>query len=404
MNSDWLGQQSSCSTKLGSEPGSQDRRQGGQVVDRGVRDQIRGQRPERGPAVHRSQADGRGPTDIGDRVVPHHDRLTRGDFGELERTLEQGAVRLPAADRVRAHDPVDVRTEADAVPIREHLGIAAVEGVRYEDHRKPTLLAPAHRIRGAGDRGRHELEGQHRRRPEPFEIHVADEALGREPGGHPPGGVLIEQRPVIHRVDVGEDEPVEPIPLAERCHERGATVRSARRICGEVLDERVADIEERGPQSHADIVSSVLDFDQLAFIEKWRQRASRGVIVALDGTRGDLIVTVRVGELGERLDLRGRDASGAVRRSRLTIGDRVTLAIEYLARDATDGAGTGVSGGTVQPGAVVEGRISSTGEVAVVECGAALLVRGDGLAGFAEGDQVRFTVAEEGTAYFIPTR
>jgi len=55
----------------------------------------------------------------------------------------------------------------------------------------------------------------------------------------------------------------------------------------------------------------MLDFEQLAFIEKWRQKASRGVVVALDGTRGDIIVTLRVGDLGERLDMRGQDATGA---------------------------------------------------------------------------------------------
>jgi len=148
----------------------------------------------------------------------------------------------------------------------------------------------------------------------------------------------------------------------------------------------------------------VLDFDQLAFIEKWRQRAARGAVVALDGTGGDLIVTIRVGEPGERLDLRGRDATGAVRRARLAIGDRVTMAIEYAARDAAAGSGTGVAGGTVRPGAVIEGTIASAGEITVVDCGAALLVRGDTLAGFGPGDRVRFTVADEGTAYLIPTR
>lgn len=148
----------------------------------------------------------------------------------------------------------------------------------------------------------------------------------------------------------------------------------------------------------------MLDFDQLAFIEKWRQRASRGVLVALDGTRGELIVTIRVGELGERLDLRGRDATGAVRKGRLTIGDRVTMAIEYLARDAVAGMGSGVTGGTVRPGAVIEGTIASAGEITVVDCGAAILVRGETLAGFAPGDIVRFTIADEGTAYLIPTR
>jgi len=148
-----------------------------------------------------------------------------------------------------------------------------------------------------------------------------------------------------------------------------------------------------------------LDFEQLAFIEKWRTKASRGVVVAIDGRRGDLLITVRVGDLGERLDLRGRDATGAVRKSRLTVGDRVTIAIEYSAKDAVPGNGQGaVTDDLVAPGAVVEGTVASTGEVAVVQCGADVLVRGDTLPGFAAGDGVRFTVAEEGKAYLIPTR
>lgn len=148
-----------------------------------------------------------------------------------------------------------------------------------------------------------------------------------------------------------------------------------------------------------------LDFEQLAFIEKWRTKASRGVVVALDGRRGDIVLTVRVGEFGEQLDLRGRDATGAVRKSRLTIGDRVTIAIEYAAKDAVPGAGgSSVTGGVVAPGALVEGTVASVGDVTVVHCGADVLVRGDGLSGFAAGDAVRFTVADEGKAYLIPTR
>ena len=148
-----------------------------------------------------------------------------------------------------------------------------------------------------------------------------------------------------------------------------------------------------------------MDFEQLAFIEKWRARASRGVVVALDGRRGDIVVTVRVGELGEHFDLRGRDATGAIRKARLTLGERVYIAIEYAAKDAVPGKGAGsVTGGLVAPGAVVEGTIASTGEVAVVQCGADVLVRGDTLPGLGVGDGVRFTVAEEGKAYLIPTR
>lgn len=147
----------------------------------------------------------------------------------------------------------------------------------------------------------------------------------------------------------------------------------------------------------------MLDFDQLAFIEKWRQLASRGVVVALDGTRGDIVVTIRVGDLGERLDLRGRDATGAVRKARLAIGDRVTMAIEYRARDVAAASGAGVSGGLVAPGAIIEGTVSASGELTVVDCGAALLIRGETLPATV-GDVVLFTIADEGRAYLIPTR
>jgi hypothetical protein len=148
-----------------------------------------------------------------------------------------------------------------------------------------------------------------------------------------------------------------------------------------------------------------MDFEQLAFIEKWRRQALRGIVVLLDGTRGDLLVTIRTGELGERLDLRGRDATGSARKARLAIGDRVTMAIEYAARDVTSGATPGVTGDLVCPGAVVEGTVSSVGETVSVDCGAAaILVRGDTLPDAREGDLVRFTVDGEGKAYLIPTR
>src|SRR5438094_7459675 len=89
---------------------------------------------------------------------------------------------------------------------------------------------------------------------------------------------------------------------------------------------------------------SMLDFEQLAFIEKWRQRASRGIVVALDGRRGDTLITVRVGEGPSHVDMRGRDTTGAVRKARLTLGDRVTMAIEYSAREVGRAAGRGVTG------------------------------------------------------------
>ena len=149
----------------------------------------------------------------------------------------------------------------------------------------------------------------------------------------------------------------------------------------------------------------MLDFDQLAFIEKWRQKASRGVVVALDGRHGDIVVTMRVGEGPGRLDLRGRDATGAVRKQRLAIGDRVTMAIEFAAKDARPGSGArAVRGDAVGAGASVEGVVTEAGEIVVVDCGAPVLVRGDTLGSVAEGDPVTFTVAADGKAYLIPTR
>ncbi len=149
----------------------------------------------------------------------------------------------------------------------------------------------------------------------------------------------------------------------------------------------------------------MLDFEQLAFIEKWRQRASRGIVIALDGTRGDIVVTLRVGEGAARMDLRGQDATGAVRKSRLAIGDRITMAIEFSAKDATRGSGRGrVMGGLVGAGAQVEGVVKQVGEITVVDCGLDVLVRGATLGDASEGDPVAFTVAADGRAYLIPSR
>lgn len=152
------------------------------------------------------------------------------------------------------------------------------------------------------------------------------------------------------------------------------------------------------------IDANVLDFEQLAFIEKWRQRAARGIVVALDGTRGDILVTMRVGDGPDRVDMRGRDNTGAVRKARLTLGDRVTMAIEYRARDVGHATGRGVSGNLVAPGAKVQGTVASVGEVTVVDCGTPVLVAGDTLPEASAGDDVSFVVAEEGKAYLIPTR
>jgi hypothetical protein len=148
----------------------------------------------------------------------------------------------------------------------------------------------------------------------------------------------------------------------------------------------------------------VLDFEQLAFIEKWRQRASRGVVVALDGTRGDVLLTMRVGEGSSQVDMRGRDATGAVRKSRLTLGDRVTIAIEYRARDVGKPNGRGVSGNLIVPGAKIQGTVVTTGEIVAVDCGAQVLVAGDTLPDASPGDDVSFVIADEGKAYLIPTR
>jgi len=148
----------------------------------------------------------------------------------------------------------------------------------------------------------------------------------------------------------------------------------------------------------------VLDFEQLAFIEKWRQRAARGIVVALDGTRGDILVTMRVGDGADHVDMRGRDNTGAVRKSRLTLGDRVTMAIEYRARDVGRATGRGVTGNLVAPGAKVQGTVTSIGEVAVVDCGTQVLVAGETLSNLSMGEEISFVVAEEGKAYLIPTR
>ena len=140
------------------------------------------------------------------------------------------------------------------------------------------------------------------------------------------------------------------------------------------------------------IDAEMLDFEQLAFIEKWRQRASRGIVVALDGTRGAVLLTMRVGDGSPQIDMRGRDATGAVRKSRLTLGDRVTIAIEYRARDLGKASGRSVSGNLVAPGANIQGTVVTAGEIVAIDCGTQVLVSGDTLPNVSPGDGVGFVI------------
>jgi hypothetical protein len=370
------------------------------VLDDRIRPDVRWQGPGGGATEDRPDAERLRAAHVGDRVVADHERLTRTDGGELEGPIEHRAMRLPPAHVVRGRDAVDRVSEAGTLPVARDLRRSAGEGVRHQHDPESLTLAPAHRIRGSGHRGRDEIERNGTRGAQPVDIDVAFDPPRGEPLLVPTIRLLLDR---VRLLEVRLRERVEPVPMPERTGEVLLDEGNTRLHRRPILDERVADIEERGPDTHANIVSTVLDFDQLAFIEKWRQRASRGVVIALDGTRGDIVVTIRAGELGERLDLRGRDATGAVRKARLSIGDRVTMAIEYTAKDPAAGAGAGVSGDLVAPGAVVEGTVSETGELTVVDCGLALLVKGDSLPAKV-GDVVRFTIADEGRAYLIPTR
>ena len=147
-----------------------------------------------------------------------------------------------------------------------------------------------------------------------------------------------------------------------------------------------------------------MDFEQLAFIEKWRRRASRGAVVALDMTRGDVLITMRAGELGRALDLRGRDETAAVRKQRLTLGDRIFAAFRYRVVDVVPATGA-TTDRLIAKGAEVEGTLTATGELTEVDVdGLTLILEGEVLEPFAPGDAIRFRVADEGRAYVIPTR
>ena len=146
-----------------------------------------------------------------------------------------------------------------------------------------------------------------------------------------------------------------------------------------------------------------MDFEQLAFIEKWRRRAVRGVVVALDATRGDVLLTLRAGDFGDVLDLRGRDETHAVRKRRLTLGDQLFVAFRYRISEVTPGTGAAAPR-AIGRGVEVDATVVELGELAEVEVGGTkFLVEGD-LAAFAPGDAVRFRIADDGAAFVIPTR
>jgi hypothetical protein len=148
-----------------------------------------------------------------------------------------------------------------------------------------------------------------------------------------------------------------------------------------------------------------VDFEQLAFIEKWRQHATRGTIVALDATRGHTVLTVRAGDLGPTLDLSGRDETGAVRKQRLTIGDRVFAAFRYAVTGVTPSAGANPPR-AIGKGAEIEATVTAQGELTQAEIdGTTVLLEGDeALASFAPGDALRCRITDHGRAYVIPTR
>ena len=147
-----------------------------------------------------------------------------------------------------------------------------------------------------------------------------------------------------------------------------------------------------------------MDFEQLAFIEKWRRRAVRGLVVGLEAAQSGVLLTLRVGDFGETIDLRGRDETGAVRKQRVTLGDRLFVAFRYR----VDGVARGTGGGSarlVGKGAEVEGTLSAAGELVEVDLnGATILIEGADLGGISAGEAIRFRVADEGNAYVIPTR
>ncbi len=146
-----------------------------------------------------------------------------------------------------------------------------------------------------------------------------------------------------------------------------------------------------------------MDFEQLAFIEKWRRRAVRGIVVALDASRGAVLLTLRAGDFGETLDLRAEDQTGAVRKQRVTLGDRLFVAFRYRVEDITPGTGTNAAR-ILGKGAEVQGTLTTTGELNEVDvAGTPVLLEGD-LGAFSPGDVIRFRIADEGHAYVIPTR
>jgi hypothetical protein len=148
-----------------------------------------------------------------------------------------------------------------------------------------------------------------------------------------------------------------------------------------------------------------VDFEQLAFIEKWRRRATRGTIVALDATKGHTLLTLRTSELGGTVDLSGRDETGAVRKQRLTIGDRIFAAFRYTVSGVTP-VEVPQSTRLVGRGAEIQGTLSVSGEMSQIDIdGVAVIVEGDAaLAGISDGTPIRCLIADDGRAYVIPTR
>ena len=185
----------------------------------------------------------------------------------------QAQARFLPSHAMRAHDTVDGIGEPEAPPVFPDLIVATRERVRDENHAQAMRSAPTDRGERAGDGRRHKIERHGHRDAQALEIDVVCAQRGVvEPLLVPaqrflaqralPSFVFREVRRDHLPVGAGAapeacpDELIVPVTFTELAPQRLACELVQLVFGCPVLDERVADIEERRLQHHVAIVSS----------------------------------------------------------------------------------------------------------------------------------------------------
>ncbi len=154
---------------------------------------------------------------------------------------------------------------------------------------------------------------------------------------------------------------------------------------------------------------------QLAFVEKWRMKSVRGVLVGMYRPQDTTFFDLRlrpgeggVGQIPAPVELRLIDAGNLIREKRIGLTDRVAVVVRAVGAAPSEGSGRSAeaerSRRRLEPGTRVAGTVLEVEEdVALLDVGWPVVLQiaeGSGLAPV-PGGQLEFAVAETPKGFLV---